>query len=131
MNMATKPEIKSFLIADIVIQEKGTNKWSVIGIFDKIYAGNFPCIHNSLGLFVKLTEADGSYDIRVEFCDSQDRKLAIFEGLKFNVSGRLVMHQFGIQTRQLPLPAPGKYMFNLYFNNDLIQNIPIDVIKIP
>jgi hypothetical protein len=65
--MPTKPEIITFLIADNVMQERGSNKWSAIGIFDRIYSSKFPCLHANMALYVKLADAEGEYDIRVEF----------------------------------------------------------------
>lgn len=129
--MPVKPHIKSFLIADTVIQEKVTNKWSAIGIFDRIYAKSFPCIHPSLALYIRLSDAEGDYEIRVEFCDASGRKLAIFEGIRLSVTSRLLAPDFGIQTRALPIPAPGKYTFNLYFNNEFVQGLTLEVEQIP
>ena len=130
MTKPIKPQIKSFLIADMVIQEHGSNKWSAIGIFDRIYAQGFPYLHNTLALYIKLSDAEGSYDIRVEFCDENDRKIAIFKGIKLSVPSRLNTPDFGIRTRNLQVPKPGQYCFNLYFNDEFVQGIPIKVDKI-
>lgn len=55
--MPVKPEVISFIIADMVIQEKATNKWSAVGIFDRVFSKNFPFVHPSLGLYIKLADA--------------------------------------------------------------------------
>ena len=125
--LPAKPNIISFLIADNVIQEKGSNKWSAIGIFDRIYAKNFPCIHFSTALYVKLSDAEGEYNIRVEFTDSNMKKLAIFEGIKLKVTSKLEQPDFGIQTRNLFIPKPGKYTFDLYFNDQFCTGFPLIV----
>lgn len=123
-----KPEIITFLIADQVIQEKGTNKWSAIGIFDHIYAENFPLMHQSLGLYIKLTEAQGEYKIRIELTSAEDhQKLGVFEGLNLRMESPLMTFDFGIQTRNLHLPKPGKYHFDLYFNDQLCKSLPLFV----
>lgn len=124
------PVIKSFLIADMVIQEQRTNKWSAIGIFDRIYAANFPFRYHRLALYIRLTDAEGKYRIRVEFCDENDRKLALFEGIELAVPSRLVSVDFGIQTRDLPIPKPGKYNFDLYFNDQQAGSLPLQVEQI-
>ncbi len=127
--MSVVPSIKSFLIADMVIQEQHTNKWSAIGIFDRIYSKTFPFKQRTLALFIKLSDAEGDLNIRVEFCDENDRVLALFEGLKLRVPSRLTSVDFGIQTRDLPIPKPGKYYFKLYFNDDFTQGLELEVIK--
>lgn len=128
--MSVVPSIKSFLIADMVIREHVTNKWSAIGIFEKIYSNTFPFIQRTLALYVKLTDAEGELEIRVEFCDENDRILALFEGFRLKVPSRLTSADFGIQTRDLPIQKPGKYYFKLYFNNEFVQGLELEVIKI-
>jgi hypothetical protein len=122
-----KPSFSSFLIADTVIQEKVTEKWSVIGIFDRIHTNHFPFNFPKLGLFICITDAAGKYKIRVEFLDDNDNKLAQFEEIQLEVTDRLSSVGFGIQTRNLPIPKPGKYNFDLYFNDDYIKSLPLNV----
>jgi len=123
--MPVEPKIKSFLIADMVFQEKLTNKWNVIGIFDKFYAYNFPAMMNSLDLYIRLTDAEGEYEVRVEFCDGIDHKLAVFEGIKLKVKSRLQYPEFGVKTRHLPIQKPGKYFFYIYMNGKQVGSMPL------
>lgn len=125
--MPSKPNIISFLIADSVIQEKHSNKWSAIGIFDRIYASKFPCMHANMALYIKLCDAEGDYKIRVEFSDSNARKLGVFEGINLKVGSKLATPDFGIQTRNLFIPKPGKYSFDLYFNDQHCGAFPLNV----
>lgn len=121
-----KPTVQSLLIADKVIQEKITNKWSVIGIFDRILAKSFPLMWHSLALYIRLRDAEGEYNIKVEFCDEAGKVLSVFEGLKLTVHSKLATPEFGIQTYNLPLPKPGKYFFHLYLNGEFIKDFPIE-----
>ena len=70
VNMQVKPVVKAFLIADKVMREEGTKKWSVIGIFDRISSKNFPCIHPGLALYIRLSNAEGEYNVKIEFCEN-------------------------------------------------------------
>lgn len=123
-----KPSFSSFLIADTVIQEKVTGKWSVIGVFDKIYTNYVPFIYPKLGLFICITDAVGKYEIRIEFLDDNDKKLGQFEGIQLEVKDRLTSVGFGIQTSNLSIPKLGKYNFDLYFNDDYIKSMPLNVV---
>ena len=123
--MTVVPNIISFVIADKVIQEKNTNKWSIIGIFDKFYSSHFPVYINSLGLYIRLSDAEGEYNVRVEFCDTNDRVLAKVEGIKITLKSRLHNAEFGVQTNILPIPKPGRYFFKLYFNDKFIKDFPL------
>ena len=120
--MAYKPKIDTFLIADNVIQEKGSNKWSVIGIFSQVFSNKFPCFHSSMALYIKISDAEGEYDIRVEFTDADEKKLSVFEGIKLKVDSKLNSVDLGIRTQNLMIPKPGKYHFSLYFNNEFCES---------
>lgn len=126
-----KPEIISFLIADMVIQEKGTNKWSAIGIFDRIRAASFPYVHPVLALYIRLADAEGDYNVRVEFCDDNDKILAVFEGITLSIVSRLHRPDLGIKTVNLLIQKPGKYYFKLYFNGIFAKGFQLDVEEIP
>lgn len=126
--MTQKPEVLTFLIADQVIQEKNTNKWSAIGIFDHIYSDSFPLIHPNFGLYVKLTDAQGEYKIHFEITDSAHQKIAVFEGLNLRVDSPLVTIDFGIQTRNLHIPKPDHYHVDLFFNGQMCKSLPFVVI---
>lgn len=124
--MPELPLIKCFLVADQVIQEKGTNKWSVIGVFDHFWVGRFPTTHPSLGVYVKLADAKGSYTIRLEFRDSSDRVLSMVEGVSLTVEKQSISVDFGLQIRQLPIPSAGQYYFMLFLNEALAGQMPAD-----
>lgn|ERR1041384_1550730 len=128
--MAAPPVISSFLIADAVIQDRLTGKWSVIGIFDKIYGPAFPCVHPSLALYVKFADAQGRYRVRVEFRNADDKVVSAFERIEFEVKDRRQGGDFGVTTHGLPLEKPGRYHFQLYLNDDFAASAPLDVQKL-
>ena len=127
--MPITPHIKSFLIADSVFPQ-ATGKWCIIGVFNRIMAPKFPCLHHSLGLFIELSDAEGDYDIGVDFCTSKDQVLSQIRGRKLIVKDRLTSTGFGIQTSNLPIPSPGRYFFKLYFNREIVPaDIAIDAVQ--
>ncbi len=129
--MPPTPLIKSFLVADSVIQDRATGKWTVVGVFDHIYAPQFPCYHPSLGVYLKLADALGRYRVRIEFRDEQDRCVSTFEGLDIDVTDRGKCVDFGVNTHMLPLERPGKYRFQLYLGDEHIADVPLQVMKLP
>jgi hypothetical protein len=122
------PSVSAFLLADQVFQQ-ASGKWCAIGIFSRIYAPQFPCLHFSLGLLVVLADAEGEYRVKVQFCDSHEREIAKFEGIKLVVKNRHDSVEFGIQTNQLPIATPGRYFFRLFFNDEMVKDKAVDVIQ--
>ena len=55
----------ALLVCDNIIQDKQTNKRSLIGLFDRLYTKNLPCVHPSLSIFVSLTSGKGNYACEV------------------------------------------------------------------
>lgn len=55
----------SLMICDQVITEAGTNKKSLIGVFNSISAGQFPCRHPKMCIFVSITGGHGKSKSRV------------------------------------------------------------------
>lgn len=127
--MARTPEVKSFLVADMVIQEKVTNKWSVVGIFDQVLAPKFPTARSGVGLYVKLADAEGRYKVRIEFRDSEDTVLAKMEGLELTTNGPVRTLDFGVPIQFLHLPKPGTYHFQLFLNDELAQMAALHAVQ--
>ncbi len=115
--MQSAPVIKSFLIADSVFQTS-EGKWCIIGVFDRIFAPSFPALHYSLGVFIKLADAEGDYKVDVEFYDGSSRCLAKMTPLRLQIKDRASEFGFGIQTYGLPIPAPGIYFLRVLFNGE-------------
>ena len=102
------PELKSFLVADRVIQEKGTDKWSVIGVFDRIWGSKFPLVHPSLGIFVKVADVEGDHPVVIDLRDTEDKLVGKFEGMGVKVEGSPQVVAFGVQTFNLAIPKAGR-----------------------
>ena len=46
--------------------------------------------HSRVALYFKVADAEGDYTIKIDFCDANGKKLALFEGLKLHVTSRLI-----------------------------------------
>ena len=85
-NKKPEPLALSFIICDTVLEDKVTNKKSIIGIFNCINSKVFPIKHPSLNVFVSLTGGHGEYQGSL-ICikDDENKKILQIEGpLKFN-----------------------------------------------
>lgn len=117
------PSIKNALVADQVFRQEG-GKWCVIGVFDTIWANRFPVVHPSLGIFVRVSDAEGTYALRVELQDSTGKCIAAVGEVALKVDHRLAEADLGIQTHNLPIPAAGTYFLRFLFNG---VAVPADV----
>lgn len=127
--MARPPVVKSFLIADTVIQDRMTGKWSVIGIFDRVMAPKFPVFH-PLAFYLKLGDVEGRYAFKVELRDGDDRRVGLIEGIQLEVKVPAQTFEVGFHAPPLPLEKTGKYQFQLYVNDDFVASAPLEVVQI-
>lgn len=118
----TKPELKAILVCDSVIADKLTDKYTLIGIFDRIYLVKFPTAYSPVCLYVAFTGALGDYSIRIEFYDrGEDKRLAnipLPRGI--HSSDRLKVNQVVCQFPPLQFPHEGNYEIRVYANDEML-----------
>ena len=112
---AVKPSKEGMLICDQVITEAGTNKKSLIGIFERICVSKLPCTHPTLAVYVKFTGAEGTYKFRLELVDLQsDRVIGKSVLPPLVVEDRLASYELVFNLRNLVFQTEGKYEFRIY-----------------
>jgi hypothetical protein len=129
MNNKTYPTPLAFLIADSVIDDIGTRKKSIIGIFNSICSSRFPFRHGELSLFVSLTEGYGEYDSYLVCSRASDEKeiLKTHGKLKFSTPNSVVEMSFVL--RNIEFPTPGKYTFQFFCEEHLLILRPFEVVS--
>lgn len=112
------PKANAMLICDYVITEHETGKKSLIGIFETISAGQFPVIHHTLSVYVKLTDANGNYRFQLDLVDLQNNqvltKCEIPNELK--ITNPLKSSELVFNLHGLKFPHAGEYEFQIFSN---------------
>jgi hypothetical protein len=67
----------ALLLCDTIIEDKVTGKKTLVGLFDRIQSGRFPCVHPTMTIFVSITGGRGSYPCEV-VCRHQDNDTVSF-----------------------------------------------------
>lgn len=121
MKKPPKPVTNAMLICDKVITEARTNKKSLIGIFENISAHEFPCIHHFLSVYIKLTDANGSYKFRLELVDLEDNSAVGKTEIPEDIAIRdpLKTHELVFNLVGLKFAHPGKYEFRIFANDEI------------
>lgn len=117
--MVAVPKANAMLICDYVITEHETGKKSLIGIFETINASQFPVIHHAMSVYVKLTDANGSYRFQLDLVDLQNdqvlTKCEIPNELK--ISNPLKSSELVFNLHGLKFPHSGEYEFRIFAND--------------
>jgi hypothetical protein len=128
---APPPVLKAFLVCDHVIHDAQTGKKSLIGVFHEIRSPRFPAVHPLLWIYANLTDAHGRYAFRIRLVDmSRNDVLGHGEPPPIDIPGPLQTTELAAELRNLRLPAPGTYEFQLWANDELIATKAIRAEKI-
>lgn len=125
---AVQPKASGLLVCDQVLTDEITKKKSLIGIFEHIYSVQFPCIHGSLSLYTKLSDATGDYHFHLELYDlEQNRKIGEGTTDPIAIKNRRSVHEIVFNLVGLVFEHPGKYAFRLFANKEHIDSKTFNV----
>lgn len=116
--MQIKPILKAMLICDQTIVEEGTHKRTLIGLFDRIKASEFPSTHPAMSVYVQFREIEGIFDFTLELYDL-DREQSLNRALinKFNVQDRSRDCELVFNLMNVKFEHSGDYEFRIYVND--------------
>lgn len=120
-NLTSIPKVKAFLLCDQAMQSID-GKHSIIGVFQRIHSTEFPVFHHRFGIYVKLGEMQGEYDLTVQFVDPDEEKI-LAEAKLQGISRPSMLEDFesGVNLPGIEIPHEGVYEVRLLANGDLIH----------
>lgn len=118
MNKKPKPIVLAMVICDTVIEDRLTNKKTLIGTFNRIIISKIPCIHPCLNVFLALTEGIGEYDGQLRCINVEEDKSILDLGGKINFRDIKEIIEFNFELRGIVFPQFGEYRFEFFCNNE-------------
>ncbi|MBI5879619.1 MAG: hypothetical protein HZB53_18365 [Chloroflexi bacterium] len=129
-------ELMLALLADCA-NVTADGKLNMMGIFEQLYAPQFPAVHASMQLVMRIEATpfeSGVHPLRVAFSDADAREL-------FAVPGTLAVPESrageNVRVNQifvfngLVLPQPGRYEFIVSAGADELGRVPLHVATLP
>jgi hypothetical protein len=124
-----QPFVVAILLCDTIIIEENTKKKTLVGIFDRVFAADFPAPHR-FAIYVKLVDAAGAYRLRLDYVDvSGDQVMEQLEFGPISIADRLVPSELAL-TISAPIPRPGAYEFRLFANNSYLGRAPFEAVHV-
>ena len=129
MTDTMKPSLSYTIICDDVRQEEG-GKISLMGLFENIYALNFPVLQPRLALMSEWNDGRGEFEMMTRLL-SPDRKTTLRETVS-----RLTMNDAYHRHRDITVhiniefPSPGTYWIEHYLDRELVSSMPLVVIQV-
>ena len=119
---ANIPTLLSLLICDYAIIEQGTQKITLVGLFENITSDVVP-IQMRLGLFAQLTDLEGEYlfTMVVVKLTSDGEEIIAKGGMQsIKVTDRLMNINIALNLPPTVFPDFGKYEFQLFSNDSFM-----------
>jgi hypothetical protein len=130
MAAAPIPSVVAMLVCDQIITEQGTNKKSLIGIFDNFGSLTFPVRFQRLAVYVKLADAVGDYFFKLRLVKLKDESLVTEIGIQANIKDANQYSELALGMSNLPVPEPGKYEFQLYAGDVYLHRVTMQAVLV-
>lgn len=130
MAESTVPSVVAMLICDQVIIELGTNKKNLIGVFDNFYSLVYPALLQRVAIYVKLADAQGDYLFKLRFVNLRDESLVAEIGIQAKITDRTEHSELALNF-SVPVPAEGKYEFQLYAGDEYLHRVTLNAKMAP
>lgn len=121
----------AFLAEHANVTEDG--KLNVLGIFDRLYAPSFPCLHRVLYLVTSYEteplDAGTTQQLEIRFVDPDAKAVRDITGtLTFGV-GKQVVNQLHV-FNDLPFQVAGNYEFTITLDGKLLHTVGLELIEV-
>jgi hypothetical protein len=129
--MAGKPTPSglAIVVCDQIIEDKATNKKSLIGIFNNIASQTFPCRHPQLSVFVSLTEGRGNYDARLRIANEEAGTTITEVKGQIQLPDVNLVAELAFNFLGLEFASPGLYSIEFYCDDALVLERRFHVVK--
>lgn len=113
-------------------------KLNILGVFDVIFASNFPAKHHEMQLVIRF-EADPSErkqqkDVQVRLINGSGDQILQLNGhmtIGGLQPGALLFFNHVLTLRDMVFPSAGDYQFDIYVEDRLQSSVPLKVVHQP
>ena len=110
-----RPLLTGPVLCDIAVRDPASGKWNLIGIFNQVAASRFPT-QRPLSVYLKLADAVGTYRLEIRFVQVRTGEQLALATANLEISDRLASQDVGVAFPRVPIPAEGKYEFQIWAN---------------
>ena len=124
------PSVTAMLICDQIISEQGSNKKSLIGIFEMMGALTFPTVIPRLSIYVRLLDGSGKYPIKLRLVKLSDESLIAEVDAEIDITDPIHAWEVVVNMMGIALPEAGKYEFQLYTRDIYLHRVTMEVTQV-
>lgn len=120
----------ALILCDQIIEDKHTGKKSLIGMFDRVHAGSFPCAHPSLSIFVALTNLEGEVPCEIVCRHADGEPVAFAAKGKISFPDPARVAELVFHFKNVRFPGPGTYWLQFLADDLPVMVRPLFVLQL-
>jgi len=119
------------LVCDVAITEAGSNKKTLVGIFDKISTHVIPAIHRPFWLYAKLADLRGRHTLQIDLVHlATEKKIATLGAEAVGPVDSMENFDFAIPIPPITLPFEGSYEFQMFSDGLFIGRAVMTLVQL-
>ena len=119
-----KPRLSYTLLCDDVRQELG-GKFSLMGLFESIYAGVFPAVHHRFAIVNEWTGGKGEFSVKIRLLSPDKTEVLSESETKLSLFSEAQRHRDISVRFNTTFPAPGTYWNEALLDGDRVGLTPL------
>ena len=126
-----RPAGQAILLCDQAITETGTNKLTLVGIFDRIFDQTLPIVYSRPAVvYARVTDAQGQYAFRLDLVRLDDDQTIGRIELPFTLADRIASYNLLFPINDMRFERPGDYEFRLFADSRYVGGMRLYVLQI-
>ena len=123
------PLLLAILVCDDIIRDEETHKATLVGLFNRITAHQFPCRHPQMSVFVSLTNGHGECSAELRLVQRSTGEAIVSLNGKIAFPGPLAMVDMKFNLHNVTFPTAGRYSFDFFCNGEPTGSRPFEVVQ--
>lgn len=124
------PDVLSLIVCDQIIADRLTGKQSLIGMFSRIHAAQFPATQPHLCIYVALTDGRGKTPMVIRVVDSDDVRPPVVRGQGVvDFKNPRAVANLSLQFYGLVFPEPGQYRVQISCHGTLLREARLELVR--
>jgi len=125
-NTKIKPRLSYTILCDDVRAELG-GKYSLMGLFESIYANSFPALHHRFAIVNEWTGGKGTFTVKIRLL-APDRKQVLSESeAKLDLFSETQRHRDISVRFNTTFTVPGTYWVETVLDDERVSIIPLNL----
>ena len=121
-----KPRLSYTLICDDVRQEMG-GKFSLMGLFESIYANTFPALHHRFAVVNEWTGGRGDFTVKIRLLAPDQEQVLSESETKLSLFNETQRHRDISIRYNTTFKVPGTYWIEMLLDNERVGMAPLVV----